>query len=71
MEPLPKSRAARAKLIKEDSKGFVRRMGRVEIDRLILSLSKTKGLTDAEKREIWERRYNVDPKFVPKHRKGG
>ena len=67
--PLPKSRMARARLIKENSLGYVRRMGTAECDKLLLSLSKTEGLSREEQRELWDEFYNVKWKHVPERYK--
>ena len=44
MRPLPKGRDARARLILRNSSDYIKRMNSTDIDRLLLSLSKTDGL---------------------------
>lgn len=63
--PLPKSRMARARLIKDNSLGYVRRMGTAECDKLLLSLSKTEGLSWEEQEELMDEFYNVKWEYVP------
>lgn len=65
VEPLPEDRAERVKILQRDSSEYIARMGRVQIDRLLLSLSKTKGLSVAERRQMLEDKYNVGWEFVP------
>ena len=62
---LPSSRRERLGLVLEDSLEYVRRMGSVDVDRLLLSLSKTDGLSVDEIREGRAARWNVAPEFVP------
>ena len=54
---LPKTRKARASLLRRDPVEYVDRMGRPEIDKLLLALSKTKGLQAWEIIELEEELY--------------
>ena len=62
---LPECRSERARLAMDDSLGYVRRMGTVDTDRLLFSLSKTDGLSVAEVEEMEAARFNVGLGFVP------
>ena len=64
---LPKSKAARVRLVLKDSKRFVRRMGSEDVDRLLFSLSKTDGLSTNELAELKQTRYNVPLQYLPEH----
>ena len=64
---LPSSRSERVVLVLEDSLEYVRRMGSEDVDRLLLSLSRTDGLSVDEIREARAGRWNVAPEFVPDH----
>ena len=62
---LPPTRKGRAGLLKRNPREYVRRMGRPEIDKLLLALSKTKGLQGDEVDVLREELYNVEYEYVP------
>jgi len=62
---LPETRAGRSRLLRRNSSEYIRRMGRPEIDRLLLSLSKTLGLTYEETIMERDELYNIDWVYVP------
>lgn len=62
---LPPTRKGRASLLRRDSTAYIRRMGAEEIDKLLLSLSKTGGLDDADVDELKEDMYNVGWEYIP------
>jgi hypothetical protein len=66
---LPASRRDRAALVLEDSLLYVSRMGSLDVDKLLLSLSKTDGLSPSEVAEGRAARWNVASEFVPDYLK--
>lgn len=66
-EPLPTDRWERAKLIKEDSTDFIRRLSKKDINKLLWSLGRTHGLTVDELPD--DERFNVDASYVPDYLK--
>ena len=68
-KPLPKSKAARSALLLRNSSEYIRRMSQTDVDRLLLALSKTKGLGSGEVRVLYDDFYNVDWEFVPERLK--
>ena len=62
---LPKTRKGRSSLLLRSSTQYIRRMGRSDIDKLLLSLSKTQGLDLADVYELQDELYNVDWEYVP------
>jgi hypothetical protein len=62
---LPKSKAARGRLIKRNSLEYLSRMGAVECDRLLFAMAKLEGLTRAEEYELMDEVYNVTWEYVP------
>ena len=61
---LPKTRKGRVSLILRDSTKYIRLMGRVEVDKLLLGLSKTKGLSVHDQNVLEDELFNVDYYFV-------
>ena len=62
-EPLPDSREARRKIIERSTDEYLSRMGPLEVQKLLTSLSRTKGLSDEERRE--DDRWNVAREYLP------
>ena len=62
-------RVEQAKAELADGSVHRRRLTGQDVDRLLLSLSKTKGLSDDEKRAIRGRRWNVGEEFLPQRLK--
>ena len=69
VKPLPKSRAARSALLLRDSSDYISRMSQTDVDRLLLALSKTKGLDSGEVRVLYDDFYNVAWEYVPERLK--
>lgn len=65
MDPLPATREERVLLLQTDPSEYIRRMGAVEIDRLLKGLARTDGLTPEERTEIRQERYNVPLQYLP------
>lgn len=63
---LPPTRKGRSGLLRRNSSEYIRRMGRSELDRLLLALSRTRGLSEGDVECLdgveW---FNVDWVYVP------
>ncbi len=68
-KPMPKTRKGRSNLLLRNSSDYIRRMTKVDIDKLMLSLSKTQGLSSEDTDLERDALYNVDWKFLPEHLK--
>ena len=66
---MPKTRKGRSSLLLRNSSDYIRRMGKVDIDKLMLSLSKTQGLSSEDTATERDALYNVEWKFLPGHLK--
>ena len=64
---LPSKRQDRAWLAVFDSSEFISRMGSEDVDRLLMSLSKTEGLSQADLDELKQERFNVPLDYLPIH----
>ena len=64
---LPSKRQDRAWLIVFDSGEYISRMGSVDVDRLLMSLSKTDGLSRGDVAELKQEKYNVALGYLPDH----
>ena len=64
---LPSKRQDRAWLAVFDSSEFISRMGSEDVDRLLMSLSKTEGLDQADLDELKQERFNVPLDYLPIH----
>lgn len=62
---LPSKRQDRAWLALFDSSEFISRMGSEDVDRLLMSLSKTDGLSQSDLDVLKQERYNVPLEFLP------
>ena len=62
---LPNDRNVRAWLAVFDSSEFISRMGSEDVDRLLMSLSKTEGLDRADLDELKQERFNVPLEYLP------
>ena len=62
---LPANRQDRAWLAVFDSSEFISRMGSEDADRLLMSLSKTEGLGQADLDELKQERFNVPLEYLP------
>ena len=62
---LPKKRQDRAWLALFDSGEYISRMGSEDVDRLLMSLSKTEGLDQSDLDELKQENYNVPLEYLP------
>ncbi len=60
---LPTTREGRKRLIQKSTDEYINRMGPLEIEKLLTALSRTKGLTEDERKE--DDRFNVAREFLP------
>ena len=66
---MPKTMKGRSSLLLRNSSDYIRRMAKVDIDKLMLSLSKTQGLSSEDTATERDALYNVEWKFLPGHLK--
>ena len=61
---MPPTQAERVRLLQTDSTAYIRSMGSTEIDKLLLALSATRGLSDADVSALTDDLYNVPIEYV-------